>query len=91
MPPFTPQFLHRQFCRRHMDEGIKKDVWSVMEDFFKAPGGMDFSKMKSQYDMFVDAVGARQVFVSVSVSHKIMHCCVNRTVVTDNIVCTASF
>jgi hypothetical protein len=30
-----------------MDEGIKKDVWSLMEDFFKAPGGMDFSKMKS--------------------------------------------
>jgi hypothetical protein len=32
-----------------MDEGIKKDVWSLMdklmEDFFKAPGGMDFSKM----------------------------------------------
>ena len=51
----------------------------------------DFSKMKSQYDMFVDAVGARQVFVSVSVSHKIMHYIVNRTVVTDNIVCTASF
>ncbi len=32
-----------------MDEGIKKDIWSVMEDFSKAPGGQDFSKMKAQW------------------------------------------
>jgi len=36
-----------------MDEGIKKDIWSVMEDFSKAPGDKDFSKMKTQYTMFV--------------------------------------
>jgi hypothetical protein len=43
-----------------MDEGIKKDIWSVMEDFSKAPGGKDFSKMKAQYDMFVDVVVFKQ-------------------------------
>ncbi len=26
------------FCRRDMDGGVKKDIWSVMEDFSKAPG-----------------------------------------------------
>ncbi len=51
----------KQFCRREMDEGIKKDLWSVMEDFSKAPGGKDFSKMKSQYAMFVDTVTSNQV------------------------------
>ena len=40
--------MDKQFCRREMDEGIKKDIWSVMEDFSKAPGGKDFSKMKAQ-------------------------------------------
>ena len=48
-----------------MDEGIKKDLWSVMEDFSKGPGDKDFSKMKSQYDMFVDAVVSKQVCVSI--------------------------
>jgi hypothetical protein len=38
----------KQFCRREMDEEIKKDLLSVMEDFSKAPGGKDFSKMKAQ-------------------------------------------
>ena len=38
--------------------GIKKDIWSVMEDFAKAPGDKDLSKMKSQYQMCVDVVGA---------------------------------
>ena len=28
--------MDRQFCRRQMDAGIKKDIWSVMEDFSKA-------------------------------------------------------
>jgi hypothetical protein len=46
----------KQFCRRKMDEGIKKDLWSVIEDFSKAPGGKDFNKMKAQYTMFVDDV-----------------------------------
>jgi len=32
------------------------DTDGVTEDFLKAPGGMDFSKIKSQYAMFVDAV-----------------------------------
>ncbi len=48
--------MDKQFCRREMDEGIKKDIWSVMEDFLKAPWDKDFSKMKSQYVMFVDDV-----------------------------------
>jgi hypothetical protein len=39
-----------------MDEGIKEDVWSVIEDFSKAPGGKDFIKMKTHYSMFVDTV-----------------------------------
>jgi hypothetical protein len=55
--------MDRQFCRRDMDGGVKKDIWSVMEDFSKAPGGKDLSKMKSQYEMFVDAVGSKQVTV----------------------------
>jgi hypothetical protein len=46
-----------------MDAGIKKDIWSVMEDFAKAPGGKDLSKMKAQYQMFVDSVGSKQVTV----------------------------
>ena len=37
--------------------------WSVMEDFSKAPGGKDLSKMKAQYEMFVDAVGSKEVTV----------------------------
>ncbi len=40
-----------------MDEGIKKDIWSVMEDFAKAPGDKDLIKMSTQYQMFVDVVG----------------------------------
>ena len=52
------------FCRRDMDgEGVKKDIWSVMEDFSKAPEGKDLSKMKAQYEMFVDTVGSKQVTV----------------------------
>jgi hypothetical protein len=33
--------MDRQFCRRDMDDGVKKDVWSVMEDFSKSPGGVE--------------------------------------------------
>jgi hypothetical protein len=55
--------MDRQFCRRDMDGGVKKDIWSVMEDFSKAPGDKDLSKMKAQYEMFVDAVGSKQVTV----------------------------
>ena len=40
--------------------------------------GKDFRKMKSQYVMFVDAVGAKKVCVSVCVSHKITHYFVKR-------------
>ena len=46
-----------------MDAGVKKDIWSVMEDCSKSPGGKDLSKMKSQYEMFVDAVGSKEVTV----------------------------
>jgi hypothetical protein len=52
-----------RFCRRDMDGGVKKDIWSMMEDFSKAPGGKDLSKMKAQYEMFVDDVGSKQVTV----------------------------
>ena len=56
-----------------MDHGVKTDIWSVMEDFSKAPGGQDFSKLQSQYALFGLKAG-----VSVCVSHEIMHYCVNR-------------
>ena len=46
-----------------MDAVVKKDIWSVMEDFAKAPGGKDLIKMKTQYQMFVDTVGSKQVTV----------------------------
>ncbi len=67
MIPFTQLFfaMDKQFCRREMDEGMKKDIWSVIKDFSKAPGGKDFSKMKSQYSMFVDVVTSKQVCVSI--------------------------
>ena len=55
--------MDRQFCQRDMDPDVKKDIWSVMEDFSKAPGGKDLSEMKAQYDMFVDTVGSKQVTV----------------------------
>ena len=28
--------IDRQFCRRDMDAGVKKDIWSVMEDLQRA-------------------------------------------------------
>ena len=46
-----------------MDVGVKKDIWSVMEDFSKVPGDKDLNKMKAQYEMFVDDVGSKQVTV----------------------------
>jgi hypothetical protein len=46
-----------------MDAGVKKHIWSVMDDFAKAPGGNDLSKMKAQCQMFVDTVGSKQVTV----------------------------
>ena len=46
-----------------MDGDVKKDVWSVMEHFSKAPGGKDLSKMKTQYEMFVDDVDSKKVTV----------------------------
>ncbi len=48
-----------------MDEGIKKNIWSVMEDFSKAPGVEDVSKVKAQCVMFVDTVTSKQVCVSI--------------------------
>ena len=55
--------MDRQFCRRDVDSGVKKDIWSVMEDFSKSPVGKDLSKMKTLYKMFVDDVGSHQVTV----------------------------
>jgi hypothetical protein len=46
-----------------VDGGVKKDIWSVMEDFSKAPGGKVLSKTKTQYEMFVDDVDSKQVTV----------------------------
>jgi hypothetical protein len=60
--------MDKQFCLGEMDEGIKKDMCYVMEDFSKAPGGKDFSKMKAQYTMFVDAVASKLVCVSISMT-----------------------
>jgi hypothetical protein len=48
--------MDRQFCRRD-------NIWSVMEHFAKDPGVKDLSKMKTQYQMFVDDVGSNQVTV----------------------------
>ena len=44
-----------------MDDGVKKNIWSVMEDFSRTPGGKDLSKMKVQYVMFMDTVGSKKV------------------------------
>ena len=64
VPVFSPPFaMDRQFCRRDVDTGVKKYIWSVMEDFSMTPGGKDLSKMKSHYEMFVDAVVSKQVTV----------------------------
>ena len=46
-----------------MDAGVKKDMWSVMDDFSKDPGDKHFSKMKAQYVVFVHVVGSKQVTV----------------------------
>ena len=78
--------MDKQFCRREMDHGVKTDIWSVMEDFSKAPGGQDFSKLKSQYALFVDALGSKQVFQYVY--H--MRLCITVSIVTDNIVYVVS-
>ena len=61
----SPGKLFRRLTRGWMKRtsGVKKDIWSVMKDFAKTPGGKDFSKMKSQYQMFVDTVGSKQVTV----------------------------
>ncbi len=55
--------LFRRLTRGWMKRtsGVKNDIWSVMKDFAKDPGGKDFSKMKSQYQMFVDTVVSKQV------------------------------
>jgi hypothetical protein len=71
-----------------MDEGIKKDIWSVMEDFSKAPGGKDLSKMKVQYAMFVDPVTSNHVCVSICMT---LHLRITLSNTTDNTVCTVSF
>ena len=55
--------MDRQFCRRDVDAGVKKDIWSVMEDFSKDPGVKDLIKMKAQYKMFVDVVDSNPVTV----------------------------
>ena len=66
---------------------VKKDIWSVMEDFSKDPGGQDLTKLKSQYSMFVDTLGSTQVFQYVY--H--MRLWMTVSIVTDNIVYVVSF
>ena len=56
-------------------------------DFSKAPGSQDFSKLKSPYALFVDALGSKQVFQYVY--H--MRLCITVSIVTDNIVYVVSF
>ncbi len=51
------------FLQLLLDAGIKKYIWSVMQDFAKAPGGKDLSKMKTQYQVFVDTGSSKQVTV----------------------------
>ena len=70
-----------------MDHQVKKDIWTVMEDFSKAHLGQDLSKMKSQYAMFVDGLGSKQVFQYVY--H--MRLRITVSIVTDNIVYVVSF
>jgi len=79
--------MDKQFCRREMDHGVKKDIWSVMEDFSKAPGGQDLTNLKSQYSMFVDTLVSNQVFQYVY--H--MRLWMTVSIVTDNIVYAVSF
>jgi hypothetical protein len=79
--------MDKQFCWREMDHQVKKDIWTVMEDFSKAPGGQDLSKMKSQYAMFVDGLDSKQVFQYVY--H--MRLRITVSIVTDNIVYIVSF
>jgi hypothetical protein len=43
--------------RRDMDVGMKKDIWSVIEDFVKTPGDKDLNKMKTQYQMICGYCG----------------------------------
>ena len=75
--------MDKQFCRREMDHGVKTDIWSVMEDFCKAPG---VQELKSQYALFMDALGSKQVFQYVY--H--MRLCITVSIVTDNIVYVVS-
>jgi hypothetical protein len=70
-----------------MDADVKEDICSVLKDFSKVPGGKDLSKMKTQYEMFVDSVGSKQVTVQ-SIIFLGTH---TDTIVTDNIGCTVSF
>ena len=57
------QSVDRQFCRREVDDGVKKDIWSVMEDFSKTQWDKVLNKLKTQYEMFVDVVDSKQVSV----------------------------
>jgi hypothetical protein len=61
-PVYSSDFeMDRQFCWRDMGTGVKKDIWLLIEDFGKDPGGKDLNKMKTQYQMFVDNVDSKQV------------------------------
>jgi hypothetical protein len=39
--------MDRQFCRKDVDTGVKKDIWSVMEEYSNTVGDKDLSKMKA--------------------------------------------
>ena len=90
MFPFTQLLLQwtNNFVGGRWITGSRRvNIWSVMEDFLKAPGGQDLTKLKSQYSMFVDTLGATQVFQYVY--H--MRLWITVSIVTDNIVYVVSF
>ena len=79
----------KQFCRREMDDGIKKDLWSVMEDFSEGSWGQGFQQ---------DEGSVRHVCgccdLEAGVCQYYLHDITLRTTLsnsTDNIACTASF
>ena len=57
------QSVDRQCCRRDVDDGVKKDMWSAIEDFSKTQWDKVLNKLKTQYEMFVDFVDSKQVSV----------------------------
>jgi hypothetical protein len=45
--------MDRQLCRRGMDDGVNMDIWSVIEEFPKAPGGKDSDYSECTEKLFI--------------------------------------